>query len=43
MQFYYVLIISIAYYMLRPPIVDIFREMLYEGILHKPLKPFTVQ
>ena len=27
--------------MFRPPIVDIFREILFEGLLHKRLKQFT--
>jgi hypothetical protein len=43
MQIYYILIISIDSYMLRPPIVAIVREVFYEGILYKPLNNFTVQ
>ena len=35
------IIFSVASYMFRPPAVAIFREVLFEGILHRTLKPFT--
>ena len=40
MKIYYI-IISIASYTFRLPIVAIFREVFFEGILHWTLKQFT--
>jgi len=34
----YDIVISIAYYMFRPPTVTIFMEVFFEGILHRTLK-----
>jgi len=35
------IIFSVASYMFRPPVVAIFRKVLFEGILHRTLKTFT--
>jgi hypothetical protein len=34
-------IFTVASYVFRSPGVAIFREVLFEGILHRTLKPFT--
>jgi len=33
--------ISLASYMFRPPVLPIFREVFFEGILQRTLKPLT--